>query len=435
MADPTIQTVAEACDKLTRSFEAFKEANDKRLAEITAKGQPSAETLSKIEKIEKEMNFIEDAKKRLEKLELAKGRQRVHGDRMKDVSDEEHEHLQAFDAYLRNPKDGAVQSRLSAASKAASVKMQGVDTTGNTQGGYAVPTVIDTTISELLLDISDIRGIARVETIGTPSYKELVDVLGQSSGWVGETASRTATNTPDLQSVTPTIGTLYAYPKASEEAMNDIFFDVPGWLQRRTVQEFAYQEGLAHISGDGTNKPTGFMAGAKSSIGDTDSPHRAFGTLQYVPTGKAGAFPNDQTGSPPGNPGDVLLNCMYALKKGYRRNARWAMNKATLNTLRQFKDAQGRYLWVPGLTAGQDGMLLGYPVQEAEGMPDIAANTLPIAFGDFKEAYLIVDLVGLRVTVDDNITTPGYVKFYVRKRTGGKLIKDEALKLIKCAAS
>lgn len=68
-------------------------------------------------------------------------------------------------------------------------------------------------------------------------------------------------------------------------------------------------------------------------------------------------------------------------------------------------------------------------------MPDISANAFPVAFGNFRSGYLIADSAQLRITVDDNITTPGYVKFYVRKRVGGKPLDDNAIKLIKCATS
>jgi len=87
------------------------------------------------------------------------------------------------------------------------------------------------------------------------------------------------------------------------------------------------------------------------------------------------------------------------------------------------------------MTAGQPSQILGFNAVEGEDMPDIGAGAFPVAFGDFKEGYLIVDLVGLRMTVDDNITTPGQVKFYLRKRVGGKLLNDDAIKVIKVSAT
>lgn len=103
--------------------------------------------------------------------------------------------------------------------------------------------------------------------------------------------------------------------------------------------------------------------------------------------------------------------------------------------VRRFKDLNGQYLWIDNLTQGQPPLLCDYPVAIDEGMPNVAANTYPIAFGDFERGYLIADSFGLRITVDDNITTPGQVKFYVRKRVGGKILDDNAIKVLKVATS
>ena len=126
------------------------------------------------------------------------------------------------------------------------------------------------------------------------------------------------------------------------------------------------------------------------------------------------------------------MTAEHALKAGYRGNARWMMNKATLAVVRKWHDADGNRLWERGL-GGMPSTLDGYPIAESEAMPDLGANAFPVAFGDFT-GYLIVDLFGTRITVDE-ITTPGRVKFYVRKRVGGKIKNDDKIKLIKCATS
>ena len=176
------------------------------------------------------------------------------------------------------------------------------------------------------------------------------------------------------------------------------------------------------------------MAGSTAATGDEDSPARAFGTIEHIATGVAAAFPNDRLGSPAGNPGDVLVDTVYALKAGYRMGASWQMNKATLKTVRKWKDNDGNYLWAPSLAAGQPSTLVGYDLHENEAMADIAANALPIMFGDYRKAYTLAMIAGTRVTVDE-ITTPGYTKYYVRKRLGGKLTNDDAVKAIKVATS
>lgn len=338
------------------------------------------------------------------------------------------EHLKAFTDFLRNPKSQRARGELEEVQKSVNIATPA-------DGGYAVPEILAQEIAKRLVDVSPMRSICRVVQVANGDFRMLVDLNNAASGWVGEDATRTATTTPKLAEVRPSFGTLYAYVSASEEAVNDLQFDVAGWLVESIVEEFARAEGAAVIAGTGTDQPRGFLTTTPVSTGDSDSPARAFGTLQYIPTGVAGDFPNDQTGSPPGNPGDVLWDTVYSLRAGYRANARWCMNSATAARVRKWKDRDGRYLWQDALIAGQPALLCGYPITLAEDMPDVGSNTHPIAFGDFAKGYLLADVVGLRVSVDDNITTPGQVKWYVRRRLGGRVLDDHAIRVIKCAAS
>ncbi|MBT8113720.1 MAG: phage major capsid protein, partial [Gammaproteobacteria bacterium] len=242
-----------------------------------------------------------------------------------------------------------------------------------------------------------------------------------------------------------TYGTAYAYPFVYEEALNDIAMDVPGLIEDTAARVLAAQEGTAFITGNGTARPTGFLNGNAVSpltivsTGDEASPQRAFGSVQYFATGAAAAFQDDWAGgtaSPVQDPAGVLFDTVYGLKAEYRSNARWMTSKATLAAVRKFRDANGNYLYIPGLVVGQPATLLGYPITEAEAMPAIAANACVMAFADFNAAYQIGDIVGtLRITIDDNITAPGWVKYYIRKRVGGNLANDDAIKVVKCAAS
>jgi HK97 family phage major capsid protein len=132
---------------------------------------------------------------------------------------------------------------------------------------------------------------------------------------------------------------------------------------------------------------------------------------------------------------DTFLDIIYSLRARYRNNAQWVTNKLVLAALRKYKEATtNAYMWSGPTAAGQPSTFFGYPITEAEDMPAVAANAFPIAFGDFREGYLIADRVGMRITRDE-ITTPGYVKFYVRRRTGGKLRNTQAIKLLKIATS
>ena len=291
-------------------------------------------------------------------------------------------------------------------------------------GGYAVPKVIETQIEDLVVNLSPIRQIASVQQISTSDFHKLVNLRGTSSGWVAETAARPATGTPQLSDIKPPMGEIYAFPMASQQMLDDVYFNADAWLSEQVATEFARAEGAAFVNGTGTNQPSGFLTGTPLATADGV---RAFGTLQYLPTGVAGGWPAS-------NPADLLLAVVFTVKAAFRQNASWVMSKSTLSAITQFKDSSGRYILTPMLSPKVPAMIFGYPVIEAEDMPGIAANSLSIAFGDFGRGYLIVDRIGTRV-IRDPFTARPYVGFYATKRTGGAVINSEAIKLVKFAVS
>lgn len=401
-----------------------KVVHDERVALDEFKNRSQSERRELDEKLDKV--FAEASAAKAAADEAAKKAARIlvaGGEGKKDD-----EHKSAFLNYIRNPRD---QKAIAALQDVERKAVYTTGTGGSAAGGYAVPEEISRAIITQVTNISPMRQLARVETASSPDFKALVDTLGTGTAWAGENGTRSETNTPQLGEVAPTFGTLYAYPKASEESLNDIFFDVGAWLTNSVSVAFAAAESVAFTTGNGSNKPTGIMAATKST---SDDASLAFGSVQYVPTGAAAGFPALSVTSPVAYPADKLVDLVHKLKAGYRANARWMMNKATLATVRKFKDVDGNYLWQPGLAAGMPSTLLGFAVAENEDMADIGANAFPIAFGDFRAAYLIVDLVGLRVTMDE-ITTPGQVKWIFRKRVGGKLLDNQAVKFIKCATT
>jgi HK97 family phage major capsid protein len=311
------------------------------------------------------------------------------------------------------------------------LERRGVTSTGTgAAGGFALPEEIDSMILDQLRNISPIRQIAQVVSTTTSDYKKLVGIGGVGTTWNGESTDRSAeTAAPQMAEVAPTHGELWAHPEASQWALNDLVFNPEAWIQQNVTDEFAKAEGTAFVSGDGTNKPTGFLAGP-APVATSDGA-RAFGTLQYVPSGAAGGFVV-ATGTV--SPADCLINMIYTLKAGYRANAKWVMNSLTAGTVRKFKDLQGRFLWTDPLAEGQPALLLGYPVVIAEDMPDIAANSLSIAFGDFFRGYIIADTVGMRI-IRDEVTKPGFVRYLIGKRLAGKLLDTNAIKVLKFAIS
>ncbi len=290
-------------------------------------------------------------------------------------------------------------------------------------GGYAVPKEIDAVIDATLKAISPIRSIANVVKVGSAGYRKLVTTGGTPSGWAAETGARAETATPTFVEIAPPTGELYANPSASQAMLDDAQFDVEEWLAGEIALEFAKAEGAAFVNGNGTNRPKGFLQQATATTGDATRP---FGTLQYLASGAAGDF-----GS---NPQDRLIDLVQSLRGPYRQNGSFVMNASTLARIRKFKTTDGQFLWQPSLAAGQPATLLGYPVIEAEDMPDVAANSLSIAFGDFRAGYLIAERNETAILRDPYSNKP-FVNFYATKRIGGCVTNSEAIKLMKFAAA
>lgn len=305
----------------------------------------------------------------------------------------------------------------------AGVELKALAGTSDAAGGYAVPEEIDAAIDRTLTAISPIRAIANVVKVGSAGYRKLVTSGGTPSGWVSETADRPETNTPSFIEIAPPFGEVYANPAASQAMLDDAAFDIEGWLAQEIATEFARAEGAAFVNGSGVNRPRGFLSALNSAQADGVRP---FGTLQFVASGAAGAFPSS-------NPQDKLIDLVQALRPPYRQGALFVMNSSTAARIRKFKTADGAFLWQPGLTAGQPDTLLGYPVIEAEDMPDIAADSLSIAFGNFKAGYLIAERAETQI-LRDPFTHKPFVHFYATKRIGGQVANSEAIKLMKFSA-
>ncbi len=371
---PALADIAKTLDSLGAAVEAHRKATDERLEEIKKLGSVRPETEAKLAKIDDAINGLTEVKKQLEILQTRAARPGAGVSGGRDDSPESREHRSALIEWMRRPNDHEARSRLYNAQKDVA-KKQGSDwetraaqtvTSTGSAGGFALPEEIAREIDRLSVDISPIRQIAKVVSVGSPDYKELIDVGGAAFEWLGEAATRNQTNTPDLAEVAPTFGMASAKPQATEESLDDLFFNVEQWLIESASEAIGQGEGAAFVSGNGTNRPTGFLAGP-APVATADA-GRAFGTLQYIASGQASAMPTSL---------DVFYSMVYALRARYRTNARWVTSKAILATLRGYKDSTNQYLWQPSLVLGQPDSFMGYPITEAEDMPAVAANAFP----------------------------------------------------------
>jgi HK97 family phage major capsid protein len=203
--------------------------------------------------------------------------------------------------------------------------------------------------------------------------------------------------------------------------LDDAVLDIEAWLAAKVADRLTRVENTAFITGNGVNKPRGIADYPTAATGD-DS--RAWGTFEHVATANNGNFPSS-------NPADTLFDLVGKFKDAYLANATWLTRREVITLVRKFKESTTNgYLWQPGLQQGRPQTLLGFPVAIAQDMPALATDSLSLAFGDFREAYQIVDRAGFRV-LRDPFTAKPYVRFYTTRRTGGGAVQFEAVKFVK----
>jgi HK97 family phage major capsid protein len=396
---------------MMQAFEAFREANDERLAQIEARMSADTVTAEKVERINR---AVDEAKARLDEMTLKARRPQLSG--AEERAPAAREHRQAFETYVRK---GEAQGLSGLEAKALSVQ-------SNPDGGFLVPPEVETEIGRRLANASPIRAVAGVRQVSASVYKKPYNTSGFATGWVGETAQRPETASASLAELQFPTMELYAMPSATQTLLDDAAVNIDQWIAEEVQQAFAEQEGTAFVTGNGVNRPRGFLDYPK--VADASW---SWGNIGYLATGVAGNFAA-------ANPSDRLVDLAYAIKAGHRQNASWMMNRKTQSALRKFKDTTGNYLWEylwePAIRPDGRATLMGFPVVEAEAMPDIAADSFALAFGDFQAGYLIVDRIGVRVLRDPYSAKP-YVLFYTTKRVGGGVQNFEAIKLMKFGVS
>ncbi len=394
---------------LMTAFEAFREANDSRLDELERKNSVDALTDDKVSRINRALT---EQKAALDALAVEIRRPAFGGTSRESGDFATRERKSAFERYVRRGETHEL----------ARLEMKALSAGSDPDGGYLVPAETEAAIDRTLMAISPIRAISRVRQIGANVLKKPVANGGFDAGWVGETAARPQTTTGQFQLLEFPAMELYAMPAATQTLLDDAYVNIEQWLAEEVQAEFAQQEGTAFVSGDGTNKPKGFLSYEKIANASW-----VWGKTGFILSGAAGAFAAS-------NPSDRLIDLVYSTRQAYRARGRFVMNRNTEAAIRKFKDADGNYLWQPGASAGAPATLAGYPVSEAEDMPDIAADSFAIAFGDFERGYLVVDLAGVRILRDPYSAKP-YVLFYMTKRVGGGIQDFDAIKLMKFAAS
>jgi len=422
------EDIKDVIEGLGRTFEEFKTKNDERLAQIEKDGKADPLLEDQVNKMSTRMGELEDVKSRLEQAETTLARKHLGGGGDTDKMEEKARQFAAMTAKNRGvqPQENFSAKDLQEYRSAFLQMMRKGDLVSldaqkalsvgsDPDGGYVVEPDTSGRIVQKIFETSPMRQVASIQTIGTDALEGLYDLDEATAGWVGETDARPETDTPKLAKWRIPVHEMYAEPPATQKILDDGMIDLEAWLTGKVSDKFARKENAAFVNGDGVNKPRGFL-----TYGDgTTIP----GTIERFSTGVSGGFAVDGSG------GDVLLDTIYGLKQNYRSGSRWFMPRSATAEVRKIKDSDGMYLWQPGIAAGQPASLLGFSVLEFEDMPDIAADSLSIAFGDMGQAYQIVDRMGIRVLRDPYTNKP-YIKFYTTKRVGGDVLNFEALKIV-----
>ncbi len=385
-------------DGLQRSSQEFQHRYDSHLSELSR----SAEEFQK-----KYDSRLGELQGQVDRLDTAFRRRRLAP--LDDSSAATEAETKAFCAFLR---------------RGDPTELKALSVGSDPDGGFTVTPVISGRIVTRLFETSPLRRLASVETVDSDALEMLIDKDEAAAAWVSETGQRSETASPQWVKKTIQVHEIYAAPKATQKLLDDSSVNIEDWLTGKVANKFARSENTAFVSGDGVGKPRGFL---DYPTDPADDDIRAWETLQYVPSGAAGAFAAS-------DPSDALIDLVGKLNPGYLPNAWWVMRRTTLVEVRKFKDSQGNYLWRPGIEQGQPETLLGYPILLAEDMPAIAADSLSIAFGDFRAAYQIVDRHGMRVLRDPYVDKPHTV-FYTYKRVGGDVVNFDAIKVMKFSAT
>ena len=392
--------INEALEAKAKEIKSNIEANEQKMSELNSQFEEMKKNCAEKSELETVKNEISDCKNEIMKLSRNTG--------VASMENKEEKFSEIVSELFRKNRN----ERMEFNTATLGVKSQG-QTGTDSLGGYAVPFQLDKNILKIERDRNIMRQLCSSQSVSTPDTHWNVDLGGTETGWVGELTARANTDVPTLTRASITWGEIYANPKASYRLLDDAGFNVEAWYSQSVAEAFADKCEEAFLTGDGSDKPKGILAYDFVATADAS---RDFGKFQKIESTSLTA--------------DTIIDLYYSLRQVYRGNdTAWLMNAATIQALRKLKDGNQNYIWVDNIANGMVGTLLGRPVYESRFMPDFStAGNKAILFGDFKKAYTIFDLHGLRI-VRDVVTDKTSVQFYTSKRVGN-MVKDSCA--LKC---
>jgi len=432
-----LKDIAQTLEDQGKAFEAFKTANDKLIA-AKAEGKAVGDLTAEVEKLSAELDKLAEVKTAIEELQKKANRPDVGTD---DASKALAQEVKSFNIALRGDlqlrgkslaadfdaktyseyKSGFL--KLAAGARLEHLtddEQKAMQAGSDPDGGYFLPHSTTGRVVTKLFEQSIMRQICDVQTISTAKMDGLIDNNEAGAGWVSELGTRSDSSTPQIGKWEIEAHEMYAMPKASQKTLDDAATDVEAWLAGKVADKFARVEGNAFWNGTGAGQARGLATYTTAATADET---RTWGQFEHVVTGANGTFHTTKM--------DPLQDLQGAFKDQYLNNAQWVMRREVRTALRKMKEATNdRYLWEPSNQVGQPDRLNGYPVRVDQYMPAMATGSLSLAFGDFKQAYTIVDRIGIR-TLRDPYTAKPYIVFYSTKRCGGGAMNSESVKFLK----
>lgn len=406
-AAPSLETLQKSVDDFMSGFEEFKKTNDANLK------QHDAVLDDKIEKLQKHMDKWEPLNQALTAVQTGQKNLQNQLDQVEKVLNrprpgkegekEDAEYLDAFDHCLRRSPDRRDSASVELINKRRNTLVKGDDA----GAGYLLaPPDVNREIIKDVIEMSPMRTIATVRVIGGPSLKQPKRTAAAGGATrVGEREPRNNTGDPAYGMLEFSAPELFARAEISTQMLEDADYDLIGELRSEFSDQFAVKENAEFVGGvGGANQAQGFL-------------HASAG-IASVNSGGATSIT-----------GDGLIDLWSALKTAYSSRAVFTLNRKSIGAVRKLKDTTGQYLWLPGIAGSVPNTILGSNYVEFPDMPDIAAGAFPIAYGDFRRAYIIVDRVAISFQPDYTTgADDGVVVFRCRKRVGGGVRQAEAMK-------
>ena len=394
-------------DEIKKTHEVMKEYVDRQIEEIRSKGLESSELKGQIEKVNTD---LETLMRQYNELRAEANRLPAENRNGKPKTEDEVRAEKAFEKFIRHGYGEKGRAFFN------DEEIRSLSQASDASGGFLVPPQWESDLIVSAYDQAEIRPLCNRNStsrdmVYMPAISKPVVAWGNVNLEV--TAQELSAGGQRLQ-----IFGLRALILIHNDTLEDEDANIWQELADLGAQAVAEAEDDAFAVGAGFESPKGIVSDTRVQA-------------NYVASGVAAGL-TDGTH----NGVDALISLFYTPKKTYRRNGTFAMNSTSESVVRQFKDSQGQYLWQPPVQAGVPATLLGRPVINPEGMPDIAANTFPIVFGDFQRGYRIRDRRGVTVQrLVERYAEFLQTGFLLTRRTGGQVTLPEAFSVLKIAVS